>query len=109
MNVTLSSEVRVNYYFFLSLFGSDLMRRSRTGTQVRKRSASFRKVARQKKIEEQKDKEVEREGQWREKGGEEGRRRCEGEGKKGGKWGGEGEEGERREKREGISRKTERG
>ena len=89
--------------FFLSLLGSDLTHRSQTGTQVRKRSASLRKVTRQKNIEEQKDKEVERRGQWREKGGEGGSRRGEREGKKGGrqerggggKWGGEGEVGEK--------------
>ena len=79
------------------------MHRSRTGTQVRKRSASLRKVTRQKNIEEQKDKEVERRRQWREKGGEGGSRRGEREGKKGGRqerggggrWGGEGEVGEK--------------
>ena len=108
MIVTLSSEVRVNC-FFVSLLGSDLMRRPRTGTQVRKRSASFRKVARQKKIEEQKDKEVEREegsgGRKGVKGGEGGVR---GKGRKEG--GGKGKEEERGGgggRKEGLQRQRE--
>lgn len=85
-------------WFFLSLLASDL-RRSRPGSQVRKRSASFRKVARQKKIEEQKDKEVERGGWWREKGEKGGEGRVRGNGRKEdlekeSEGGGEGQEGE---------------